>query len=69
MKTMSTDPIVAEVRAIRAKQAARCGNDVVAIIEHAQALQKESGRTYVRYPARRLAVNVPPGRPDGGSES
>ena len=54
MNTYKTDPIVAEIRAIRAKQAARFENDPAAIIEHAQALQEASGRNYVRYRARRL---------------
>ena len=54
MKSYKSDPIVEEVRATRAKQAARFDNDPRAIIKHAQALQKASGRTCVRYPARRL---------------
>lgn len=54
MKSYESDPIVEEVRATRAKQAARFDNDPRAIIKHAQVLQKASGRTCVRYPARRL---------------
>ena len=60
MTSYKSDPIVAEVRAIRAKQAARFGNDPVAIIKHAQALQKASGRIYVRYAARRLEAVTSP---------
>ena len=56
MNTYKTDPIVAEIRAIRAKQAARFENDPAAIIKHAQALQEASGRNYVRYRPRRLEV-------------
>ena len=44
MNTHKSDPIVAEIRAIRAKQAARFENDPAAIIRHARALQKASGR-------------------------
>ena len=54
MKSYESDPIVEEVRATRAKQAARFDNDPKAIIKHAQVLQKASGRTCVRYPSRRL---------------
>lgn len=56
MSTYKSDPIVAEIRAIRAKQAARFENDPAAIIRHAQALQEASGRNYVRYAARRLVA-------------
>lgn len=67
MKQHTSDPIVAEVRAIRAEQAARCGNDIDAIITHAQAMQEASGRSYVRYPARRLALTTPVKRGGGRS--
>ena len=59
MKKHTNDPIVAEVRAIRAEQATRCGNDIDAIITRAQAMQAVSGRSYVRYPARRLTLATP----------
>ena len=64
MKNRITDPIVDEVRRVRAELAARHGNDVVAIIRHAQALERASDRNFVRYPARRA---VPPGATDAGS--
>ncbi|MDE0104659.1 MAG: type II toxin-antitoxin system VapC family toxin [Bryobacterales bacterium] len=54
-----SDPIVDEVRAIRAKLAARAGNDIDAIITYTQAMQRTSGRSYVRSPARRLARASP----------
>lgn len=54
MKSYESDPSVAEVRATRTKQAARFDNKPKAIIKHAQVLRKASGRTCVRYPARRL---------------
>lgn len=61
MKHRITDPIVDEVRRIRAELAARRGNDVAAIVRHAQALDRASDRTFVRYPARHV---VPAGAKD-----
>ena len=58
MKNRITDPIVDEVRRVRAELAARHGNDVAAIIRHAQALERASDRTFVRYPARRVVTAV-----------
>ncbi len=60
MNSYEADPIVEEVRATRAKQAARFKNDPKAIIRHAQALQKASGRKCVRYSARRLEAATSP---------
>lgn len=60
MKSYEIDPIVAEVRATRARQAARFENDPRAIIKHAQVLQKASGRQCVRYPPRRFEAGTPP---------
>ena len=60
MKTNESDPIVAGVRATRAKQAGRFENDPKAIIKHSQVLQKASGRQCVRYPARRFEAATPP---------
>lgn len=54
MKSYDSGPIVAELRATRAKQAARFDNDPKAIIKHAQLLQKASERSCARYPARRI---------------
>ena len=48
------DPIVAEVRAIRAELAAKHGNTVESIFKHYRAVQRTSGRTYVSYPAKRV---------------
>ena len=50
-----TDPIIAELRAIRDAHAARFDYDVRAIFKDIQARQAASGRTYVRYPVRRVA--------------
>ena len=54
MSSRFTDPIVEEVRRVRAELAARHGNDVAAIIRHAQALERTLDRTCVRYPPRRV---------------
>ena len=47
-----TDPIIAEVRAVRDEHAARFGYDVKAIFRDIRSMQKASGRVFVRYPAR-----------------
>ena len=54
MRNVISDPIVEEVRRVRAELAARYGNDVAAIIRHAQAMEQASDRTSVRYPARHV---------------
>ena len=46
MKTPQTDPIIAEVRAIRDQHAARFDYDVKAIFRDIQARQEASGRQY-----------------------
>ena len=53
MQKHPTDPIIAELRAVRDAHAARFNFDVKAIFEDLQARQKASGRKYVRYPAKR----------------
>ena len=52
MSSHITDPIVAEVRRVRAELTSRHGNDVAAIIRHAQALARTLDRPCVRYPPR-----------------
>ena len=52
MKAKTTDPIVAEVRAVRDKHAARFGYDLKEIFRDIQARQEASGRRYVKYPPR-----------------
>ena len=54
MKNRISDPIVDEVRRVRAEIAARHGNDVAAIIRHAQEFDRASDRACVRYPPRRV---------------
>ena len=51
-QTRPTDPIIAEVRAIRQAYAARFDYDVAAIFRDIRARQNASGRDYVRLPAR-----------------
>lgn len=58
MQKPPIDPIIAEIRAVRDEHAARFDYDVEAIFNDILASQKASGRTYVRYPARRVAVGA-----------
>ena len=53
METRQTDPIIAELRAIRQQYAARFNYDVEAMFRDIRARQEASGREYVRLPARR----------------
>ena len=52
METTWTDPIIAELRAVRDEHAARFDYDVEAIFQDIRAIQETSGREDVRYPAR-----------------
>ena len=54
------DPIVAEIRVMRTEHAARFGYDIRAIFADLRARQRASGRTYVRYPARRIPTSPEP---------
>ena len=53
MKPPQSDPVIAEVRAVREQHAARFDYDVRAIFRDIRARQEASGRKYVRYPSRR----------------
>ena len=53
---MGSDPIVAEVRAVRERLAAECGNELQEIFRRARRYQVNSGVTCVRYAARRVKV-------------
>lgn len=55
MPKMQTDPIIAELRAVRDEHAARCGYDVEEIFRDIQTQQEASGREYVRLAPRRVA--------------
>jgi hypothetical protein len=52
---MWEDPIVAEVRRVRAAHAAQLNNDLLAIYRDLKAEEQKSGRKFVSYPARRVA--------------
>ena len=54
METRETDPVIAEVRAVRDGFAARADYDVAAIFRRIRELEEGSGREYVEYPARRI---------------
>ena len=56
MRTTETDPVIAEVWAVRDGFAARAGYDVAAIFRRIGEMQEESGREYVEYPPRRIVV-------------
>ena len=52
MSSRIDDPIVAEVRRVRAELFARHGNDIAALVRHAQEFARTLGRPCVRYPPR-----------------
>ena len=54
MKMTQNDLIIAELRAVRERQAARFDYDMVATFRDIRSAQEASSRDYVRYPARRL---------------
>ena len=56
MQTRQTDPIIAEVRAIRQAYAARFDYDVDAIFRDIRARQEASKREPVRFPADRAVA-------------
>lgn len=51
--TSYKDPIVEDVRAIRAKIFAKHGGTIEGLFKHYQEVQRTSGRTYVSYPPTR----------------
>ncbi|HZV05825.1 MAG TPA: hypothetical protein VE999_12150 [Gemmataceae bacterium] len=50
---MQADPVVAEIREIRERRAARFGYDIRAIVKDAQARDAVGDRKVVRLPPRR----------------
>jgi len=58
MEKTRTDPIIAEVRAVRDAHAARYDYDVTAIFRDIRAWQKSSARDFVSYPARPVEPSV-----------
>ena len=53
---MKPDPIVADVRAVRDRLAARFNYDIDAIVRHIQSVEAASGRTYVQPPQSNIAA-------------
>jgi hypothetical protein len=51
---MWEDPIVAEVRRVRAAHAAQFNNDLLAIFQDLKIEEQKSGRKFTTYPARRV---------------
>lgn len=62
MTDETNDPIVDEIRVIRARHAARFDYDIDAIVDYVQALQNVYGRRDVKEPARHRS---PPTVPEG----
>ena len=58
MKETTTDPIVAEVRAVRDKHAARFNYNIKEIFSDLKKRQQSSGRKYVRYPSRPAVATI-----------
>ena len=68
---MKPDPIVAEVRAVRDRLAARFNYDIDAIVQHIQRVEAASGRTHMQPPqssvaAMNAATDSAPGEGRGG---
>ena len=64
MRTLRDDPIVAEIRSIRDRQAARFDYDIQAICEDIRARQETSGLKFVNY----SAAGTDPDRVDEASQ-
>ncbi len=57
---MQDDPIVEEIRKAREAYAARFNYDLEAIFQDLKRQERESGRTFVTFPPRR--IGKPPGK-------
>ncbi len=57
---MQDDPIVEEVRKVREAYAAKFNYDLEAIFQDLKRQERESGRTFVSFPPRR--ISKPPGK-------
>jgi hypothetical protein len=53
---MWEDPIVAEIRRVREEHAAKFNYDLHAICEDLREQERQSGRKFVSYPPRRIAL-------------
>ena len=51
---MQDDPIVEEVRKVREAYAAKFNYDLEAIFQDLKRQERESGRTFVKFPPRRI---------------
>jgi hypothetical protein len=51
---MFEDPIIEEIRKVRHEHAAKFNNDLAAICEDLRRMERESGRTYVSFPPKRI---------------
>jgi len=60
--TMKTDPVIAEIRSIRAAHAAKFAGDVRAMLADMRKRQREGGRKSVTRPAKRIALAKSSGR-------
>jgi len=60
MNKSPIDPIISEVRAVRDTHAARFDYDVAAIFRDIRAMQEDSGRDYIRLPARPVVASDAP---------
>ena len=58
MAVVETDPIIAEIRAVREARAARFNYDVRAMFEDLRAMKTTSGREYITLPPKPV---MPPG--------
>ena len=55
---MQDDPIVEEVRKVREVYAAKFNYDVEAIFQDLKRQERESGRTFVSFPPRRISKST-----------
>ena len=59
---MFEDPIVEEIHRIRREHAAKFNNDMTAIADDIRRMERESGRTYVSFPPKRIGPDSPEAR-------
>ncbi len=59
---MFEDPIVEEIRRARHAHAAKFNNDLAAICEDLRRMERESDRTHVSFPPKRITPDSPEGK-------
>ena len=69
MPTTRTDPLIAEIRAVRDEYAARFDYDVAAMFRDLRARQDASKRVYVHRPARAVAAPLGVGNSRGSDDA